>query len=104
MGKRLDRVQDWVAIAKECEFRLEKMAKAFGVSERTLRRYIQEHFGVTAKEWRDARRLEIALGSLVRGDPVKTAASDLKFKHPENFSAFIKRQTGRPPGDYRGRK
>jgi AraC-like DNA-binding protein len=104
MSKRLDRVKDWIAIASECEFRMQKMAKTFGVSERTLRRFFQERFGVSAKEWRDARRLEIAFRSLVRGDQVKAAAGKLKFKHPENFAAFIKRQTGRPPSDYRGRK
>jgi AraC-like DNA-binding protein len=104
MSSRLDRITDWKAVVVKCDFQLAKMARACGVSERTLRRYFQKHFRIRPKEWRDARRLEMALLSLVRGEQVKAAASNLKFKHPANFSAFVKRQTGRPPVDYRRRK
>jgi AraC-like DNA-binding protein len=101
VSKRLDRVEDWIAVAMRCEFRLEKMAKAFDVSERTLRRHFQERFGITPKEWRDAKRLEIALARLSGGNQVKSASGDTKFKHPEALSAFIKRQTGSSPKDFR---
>jgi AraC-like DNA-binding protein len=104
MASRLDRIADWKSVVVTCDFQLRKMAKTCGVSERTLRRYFLKHFGVRAKEWRDARRLEMAFRGLVCGDQVKAASSELKFKHPENFSAFVKRQTGRPPIDYRSRK
>jgi transcriptional regulator GlxA family with amidase domain len=68
MTRSLDRVEDWVAIATASEFYLRRMAKAVHVFERTLRRHIREHFGSTAKEWRDTRRLEIALESLRCGE------------------------------------
>src|SRR5215204_4423087 len=94
MNSHLERVEDWILVAVTCEFRLGRMAEALDVSERTLRRDFQKHFGVTAKEWRDARRLEIALESLCCGEQVKSISGDTKFKHREGLSAFIKRQTG----------
>lgn len=104
MSKRLERVEDWIAVAMKYEFRLEKMAKAFGVSERTLRRHFQEHLGITAKAWRDEKRLEMALASLGRGDQVKSASGDTKFKHRQSLNAFIKRQTGSSAKDFRRTK
>jgi AraC-like DNA-binding protein len=104
MSRHLDRVEDWTAVAVTCEFRLHKMAKAFAVSERTLRRHFKERFGITAKEWRDVKRLEIALARLSCGEQVKSTSGDAKFKHREALSAFIKRQTGSPPRDFRLQK
>ena len=101
MSSRLDRVEDWIAVAMNCEFRLGKMAKAFDVSERTLRRHFRERYGISAREWRDAKRLEIALASLSCGEQVKSTSGDARFKHREALSAFIKRQTGSPPRDFR---
>jgi len=101
VGKRLNQVEDWVAVAMKCEFCLEKMAKFLGVSERTLRRHFQEHLGITPKEWRDERRLEIALADIYGGHQVKKASGDTKFKHRTTLTAFIKRQTGSPPRDFR---
>lgn len=101
MASHLDRVEDWIAVAMKHEFCLEKMAHAFDVSERTLRRHFKERFGITAKEWRDAQRLEIALASLSGGDQVKSASGDTKFKHRTALTAFIKRQTGSSPSDFR---
>jgi AraC-like DNA-binding protein len=85
MSTRLDRVDDWIAVAMSCEFRLGKMAKAFDVSERTLRRHFHGRFGLTAKEWRDTRRLEITLAGLCRCERVKSTSNDAKFKHRESL-------------------
>jgi AraC-like DNA-binding protein len=101
MASRLHRVEDWIAVAMKHEFCLEKMAHAFNVSERTLRRHFQERFGLTAREWRDRKRLEIALASLSGGDQVKSTSCDTRFKHRTTLTAFIKRQTGSPPSDFR---
>src|SRR5689334_6833603 len=104
MSKRLDRVEDWIAVAMKYDFCLEKMAKALSVSERTLRRHFQEHLGVTPKEWRDEQRLEIALARLLGGGQVKRASGDTKFKHRTTLTAFIKRHTGSLPRDFRRTK
>jgi AraC-like DNA-binding protein len=104
MSKRLDRVEDWIAVAMEWHFQLEKMAKALHVSEKTLRRHFQEHLGITAREWRDRTRLEIALTGLSAGDQLKTISGDTKFKHRQAAGAFIKRQTGSSPKDLRRTK
>jgi len=104
MGKRLERVEDWIAVAMKYDFCLERMASALGVSERTLRRHFQEHLGTTAKAWRDSQRLEIALGGLSSGGQVKRASGDTKFKHRTTLTAFIKRQTGSLPRDFRRTK
>src|SRR5262245_50383785 len=101
MGRRLDQITNWKAVVLKCDFQLRKMAKTCGVSERTLRRYFLKQFGVKAKEWRDARRLQMALSGLTRGDQVKATSGKVSFRHPESFSAFVKRQTGRSPIDYR---
>jgi AraC-like DNA-binding protein len=104
MSNRLDRVDDWITLAVQSEFRLGRMAQAVAVSERTLRRHFKDRFGITAREWRDAKRLEIALASLSCGDQVKSTSGDTKFKHREALSAFIKRQTGSPPTAFRSPK
>jgi AraC-like DNA-binding protein len=104
MSKRLDRVEDFMEAAVECGFRLDRMATKLEVCERTLRRYIRDHFGLSGRGWRDEKRLELALGSLLRGEQVKKISSDTKFKYREGLSAFIKRQTGSPPRDFRRRE
>jgi AraC-like DNA-binding protein len=104
MSTRLNCVEDWTAVAIACAFQLGKMAKAVGVSERTLRRHVKKHFGIPAKEWRDTKRLEIALSSLSCGDQVKSTTGNAKFMHREALSAFIKRQTGSSPRHFSSAK
>jgi AraC-like DNA-binding protein len=104
MSSRLDQVTDWKAVAVRCGFHLEKIAKALDVSERTLRRHFQASLGITAREWRDRTRLEIALTRLRAGDQLKSVSGDTKFKHRQAAAAFIKRRTGSSPKDLRDGK
>jgi AraC-like DNA-binding protein len=101
MSKRLDGVEDWVALATEWDFQVKKIAKALGVSDRTLRRHFQASLGISAREWRDRARLEIALTRLRAGEQLKSVSGDTKFKHRQAAAAFIKRQTGSSPRDLR---
>lgn len=97
MGSRLDQITDWAKLAKECGYRLQKMALRGNVSARHLRRHLRKLFGQKPKDWIDAMRMEAASKQLFQGDSVKKTSSDTDFKYRQNFSAFIKRKTGRPP-------
>lgn len=102
MSKHLYRVKDWKALAIECRFQAEAMARKCGVSERTLRRYFRKQFGVNVKVWVDDNRAKIAMEHLLKGDLVKTAAADLNFTQRSQFSKFFKRITGRAPTNFDG--
>jgi AraC-like DNA-binding protein len=100
MSARLHHIKDWNAIAINCHFQLQAMAKKVGVSERTLRRHFQKIFGVNAKAWVDASRAAIAAEYLLNGEPVKMTAAELNFTQSSHFSKFFKRLSGSAPGTF----
>ena len=100
MASRLDLVQSWEHLAREYGYQIQEIAKHQHVSERQLRRYLRQRFGVTAKEWLDALRAHDAAEHLARGDLVKTVSGDLKFKQRSHFSKFVKRLLGTAPSKY----
>jgi AraC-like DNA-binding protein len=91
----------WEALAAASGYRVEEMARKRGISARHLRRLFQKEFHSSPKHQLDEWRAMAAAARLRRGDLVKTASSDQKFKHPSHFSKFIKRTLKARPRDYR---
>ena len=97
MSSRLDRVQDWKALAGQCGYSVERMAQEKGMSRQQLRRYFQKRLGGNPKDWLDLKRLEEAARRLAKGEPVKLVAAELKFKHASDLTRFFRRMTGQSP-------
>ena len=55
---RLQRIQDWLAIAKQVDWSVSKMAEHCGVSESTLRRHYFQHLGKSPRSWLATERLK----------------------------------------------
>jgi AraC-like DNA-binding protein len=100
VNNRLQRIADWPAVAAESGYQVEKVAKKYQVSSRTLRRYFLEHFKKTPKHCIDEWRAEAAARELERGEQVKAAASIAKMDDAPNFTRFFKRVEGTTPKKY----
>jgi AraC-like DNA-binding protein len=92
---------EWQALAAASGYRVEEMARKRGISTRHLRRLFQREFKTSPKHQLDEWRAMAAAAQLKRGDLVKTASSDQKFKYASHFSKFIKRTLKSRPSDYR---
>jgi AraC family transcriptional regulator, arabinose operon regulatory protein len=103
MSSRLDRIDNWAGLAKECNFRLKDLAKRCKVSERQLERYLLVRFGVRPKRWLDELRAEMALTLISEGEIMKVVADKLGFKQSSHFSRFFKQAFGTPPSEYHNR-
>jgi AraC-like DNA-binding protein len=85
-----------VAAADRLDASPADIARALGVSARTLRRHLEED-GQTLRGVVDDLRRERADALLARGMTVKEVAFALAFSEPSAFSRAYKRWTGRPP-------
>lgn len=72
------------------------IARALGVSARTLRRHLDQHGDTFRSVIRSVRR-DRADELLARDTPVKEVASALGFSEPSAFSRAYKRWTGKAP-------
>jgi AraC family transcriptional regulator, glycine betaine-responsive activator len=93
---RLAHITDWRAVAIECEFSCEAMAKRCGVSLRTLERFFQKRFHQTPRQWLQQLRILIA-GELL-DDPlcVKEIAARVGY-HPASLTRLFTQALGQPP-------
>lgn len=79
----------------------EAIAKALGISRRTLNRRLQE-CGTTYKTLREEALIEIASKALVNTTtPITTLAHDLGYADASAFNRLFKRLTGSTPLQYR---
>lgn len=72
------------------------IAKALGISERTLRRQLAQH-GTNVRELTDQAHRARADALLATGKTVKEVAFELGFSEPSAFSRAYKRWTGKAP-------
>ena len=97
MASRLDRIQDWSALAKEAEYDPKKLAKICSVSLRQLERFAKETFRLTPQVWLKSLRLVEAENLLRGGFSAKSTAITLGYKQLSHFSREFKKHTGVPP-------
>ena len=100
MSSRLDRISHWEDLAEKCGYSLHSMTKACGMSRQHLRRYFQQQLQLNPKEWLDDLRWRAASEQLAKGEPAKVVAANLQFRHPSQFSRFVKRMARQTPQNF----
>jgi AraC-like DNA-binding protein len=79
---------------------LAELARAAGVSRRTLERLFPEETGLSLGRWRQQVRLLHAMRLLARGEPVTTTALEVGYESPSAFIAAFSAVLGTTPGRY----
>jgi len=98
MFSRLHRIKDWPHLARDAMYEVRNLALLVNSSPRQLQRYFAEHFHEKPKRWMDRQRMAAAQRLLQNGDAIKDVATELKFKHSQNFTRTYKRlNNGSPP-------
>jgi len=92
---RLDRVEESIEI--------EELSKEVGMAARTLQRQFHRAIGLSPQQYRDERRLRIALELLthVPGIKLRTVAHRIGFADEYYFSRWFKRKVGVAPHKWR---
>lgn len=80
-----------------------ELARAFGLSERTLVRRCTRDLGMPLTEWRNRLRVVRAVALLQDGESVEAVALDLGYATASTFIAMFKSVTGESPARYVGR-
>ena len=84
------------------EIHTEDIAAAVGLSPYHLSHLFKRHIGLTMREYLIRERIESAKQLLAASDrTIPEIASLLRFCDQSYFTAVFRRQTGRPPGEYR---
>jgi transcriptional regulator GlxA family with amidase domain len=79
---------------------LAELARAQHVSARTVERAFLAETGMTLREWRGRRRMEVA-GALLRGaDSLPIVAGRVGYRSPSAFRRAFKGHFGMTPGEY----
>lgn len=100
MASRLDYIGDWDTRSARAHFRVTKLAKDCGVSDRQLRRYFLKRFGKSPREWMALGRLEGARSLLATGKSIKEVAAQSGFNHQSNFSRSFKHHYKATPSSH----
>lgn len=97
MNARLAKIQAWPELANHANWFVAKLARLCSVSERSLRRHIQENWRQAPKSWLAGQRQKQAVELLRDGSSVKETAMRLGCKNPETFSREFKKRCGKCP-------
>lgn len=80
----------------------EELAALLHVSPRQLHRLLTNHYGKNYREKQNEIRVQVATGFLLDTDKsIAEIAALMGYTSPENFATFIKKETGRTPGQIR---
>ena len=79
---------------------LTEIARAVGVSQRTLERLFVAETGFSVGAWTQQLRLMFAMERIADGMAVGDAAFSVGFENPSSFIALFRRQFGTTPGRY----
>jgi len=92
---RLDRVEENIEI--------ESLAGEIGIAARTLQRHFHRATGLSPQQYRDERRLRVALEMLTHAPGIKlrTVALRIGFADEYYFSRWFKRKVGVAPHQWR---
>lgn len=101
MASRLDTVTDWSKLAADAKFRVTKLAKGCGVSERQLRRYFLDRFGKSPRQWIAAARMGQVRTLLTTATTVKEIAVKAGFNHQSSLTRSFKMHYNATPSSHR---
>lgn len=80
--------------------RLEDLARAVGMSRRTVTRLFRRQTGMSFAAWRQHLRLLEALSRLAVGRSVTSVALEVGYRSPSSFTAMFRRTFGVTPSHY----
>ncbi len=90
------------ALSVQQAFRLQDLAAAFGLSPTQVNRLFCADFGATPKRYFERRRLQYAQAALATSQrAMKEISYSVGFRHQSEFTAWIKKHTGRSPSAFR---
>jgi AraC-like DNA-binding protein len=98
--ERLARVCRTVLRNPKHEQSLEDVARAAGMSRRTVTRLFRRETGMSFVAWRQHVRLLDALSQLAVGRSVTTVSLDVGYRSPSAFTAMFRRRFGVAPSRY----
>jgi AraC-like DNA-binding protein len=100
MSSRLERIDDWIALASQAGFDIRELAFRCHVSVRQIERYFKRSFQVSPELWLKHVRLQQAQLLLIQGRSVKEVAHSLAFRQVSHFCREFKRFTGSTPSRF----
>jgi len=100
MYSRLNQIEDWLELAKQCDYKASKIARCVGISTRQLSRRAQKLFGRSAHAWLNDQKLLTAPPLLKQSVSIKWVARELGFKQESHFSRKFKQRFGCSPKNY----
>lgn len=96
----MNAIVDWLHEHPETT-RVADVARAHGMTERTLHRLVQRRLGITPKWLMQRRRLHDAVGRLKAGtESLVDLAADLGYADQAHFTNDFRQVTGLTPGAY----
>jgi transcriptional regulator GlxA family with amidase domain len=94
---RLARIQNWPQRAHDAKYSVRALAKACGVSVRTLERFFLPAFSEPPRGWLKRLRMRRAVELLRDGSNVSETAFCLGHEDPSHFSREFKKGYGYAP-------
>jgi len=101
MSSRLNRITDWDTRARKAKYRVAALAKVCSITERQLRRFIHDRFGISPHVWMTRVRLEKSPAMLSQGKMVKEVAAEVGFMGANHFSREFKKRYKLSPNVFR---
>ena len=87
----------WPAIAREANFRPQRMAALCCVSFRTVQRHFRTHYQTTFTGWLEEHRMSEARRMILEGSSLKEVCFGLGYKQQSHFTRVFKKHFGKPP-------
>jgi AraC-like DNA-binding protein len=82
---------------------LAEAGRILDVSPAHIVRSFTQRFGISPHRYLVGRRIDVARGHLLEGQPVARVAADVGFHDQAHFTKHFKRHVGTTPASYRGR-
>jgi AraC-like DNA-binding protein len=97
---RLERIQDWEALAKDADYDPATMAALCPISLRQLERFFQSNFGKSPRAWVLELQCNRARQLVERGYSNKAIVAELHFCNESHFCNLFKKTHGRSPQSF----
>jgi AraC-like DNA-binding protein len=100
MSGILLKTQDWERVAKEAQFKPNKMALLCAVSERHLQRIFKKYLRCTPGQWLRELQCRLAKELISKGYSSKAAAAEVNFATDAHFCREFKKVFGVSPQNF----
>lgn len=84
----------WIALARVSDFRVAKLARHMGISQRQVQRYVKRHFDCTPQQWMQDLRMARACELIEVMHSVKEISYTLGYNHVSTFCHTFKAHHG----------